>query len=99
MVRVPSKEEFHGLFDPVAERFRDVSLVWPPAARGYINMAREDSCEAGPSERRLSVSEPFCIHRPFLLVRSPRSERQAVRKSHHGVGFTERLADAQRRER
>ena len=36
MVRVPSKEEFHGLFDPQAELFRDVSLVWPPAARGYL---------------------------------------------------------------
>ena len=48
MVRVPSKEEFHGLFDPKAELFRDVSLVWPPAARGYMIWQGKIRARPGP---------------------------------------------------
>ena len=59
MVRVPSKEEFHGLFDPVAELFRDVSLVWPPARFGYIIWQGKIRARPGPPQGGFPSPNPF----------------------------------------
>jgi hypothetical protein len=58
MGRVPSKEEFHGLFDPVAELL-DVSLVWPPAARGYIIWQGKIHARPGPPQGGFPSPNPF----------------------------------------
>jgi|SRR5829696_2204731 len=59
MVRVPSKEEFHGLFDPEAEHFRDMSLVWSPAARGYTIWQGKIRARPGPPQGGFPSPNPF----------------------------------------
>src|SRR5215204_7435123 len=59
MVRVPSKEEFHGLFDPEAEHFRDMSLVWSPAARGYMTWQGKIRARPGPPQGGFPSPNPF----------------------------------------
>jgi len=59
MVRVPSKEEFHGLLDPEAEHFRDMSLVWSPAARGYAIWQGKIRARPGPPQGGFPSPNPF----------------------------------------
>ena len=59
MGRIPSKGEFHGLFDPEAEHFRDMSLVWSPAARGYMIWQGKIRARPGPPKGGFPSPNPF----------------------------------------
>ena len=59
MAKIPSAKEFDGLFDPVAELFTDRSLVWPPAASGYITWQGKIHPLPGPPQGGFPAPNPF----------------------------------------
>jgi hypothetical protein len=59
MGKIPRKEEFGGLFDPIAELFRDVSLEWPPARFGYIIWQGKIHARPGPPQGGFPSPNPF----------------------------------------
>jgi len=58
MGKIPNAKEFDGLFDPVAELFRDLSLMWPPA-RGYLTWQGKIHPLPGPPKGGFPAPNPF----------------------------------------